>query len=93
MSTQPETDRVTEALWRLRPGQAVHLPASRSTRWLRLRDGALWITADGRADADAPLPDDWWLRPGETLRVPAGTRLLAEGWPFASFELLEAPQR
>lgn len=76
-------------LWRVRRGQALRLPATRMTRLLRLREGQLWVTADGRLGA-AP-PEDWWLRPGETLRVPAGARLLASGWPCASFELLEEP--
>jgi hypothetical protein len=91
MSTQLDLERASDALWQLHPGEAMRLPASPSTRWLRLRDGAMWITADGRDDPEAPLPEDWWLRPGETLRVPAGSRFLAEGWPSASFELLEAP--
>lgn len=78
------------ALWRVARGQALSLPAVRCARLLRLREGQLWVTADGHADA--PPPDDWWLTPGESLRVPAGTRLLASGWPAASFELLEEPQ-
>ena len=73
MSTQLDLERTSDALWQLRPGEAMRLPASPSTRWLRLRDGAMWITADGRDDPAA------------------GSRFRAEGWPSASFEMLEAP--
>lgn len=77
-------------MWRLAPGQTVQLAPARGARWLRLREGQLWVTADGRPDA--PPPEDWWLAPGDSLRLPAGTAVLAEGWPAASFELLEEPQ-
>lgn len=80
----------TAALWRLPCGQALHLAAARGERWLRLREGALWITADGRAGG--PTPEDWWLGAGDSLRLPAGTPVLAEAWAPASFELLQAPQ-
>jgi len=53
MSTQLDLERASDALWQLRPGEARRLPASSSTRWLRLRDGAMWITADGRVHAGA----------------------------------------
>ena len=67
----------------------MRLPASPSTRWLRLRDGAMWITADGRDDPEALLPEDWWLRPGETLRVPAGSRNAEEPFADARAQLRE----
>lgn len=86
-TVQPGNEQ--RALWRVSRGQALRLPAMRVSRLLRLREGQLWVTADGRLGA-AP-PEDWWLAPGETLRVPAGARLLASGWPCASFELLEEP--
>ena len=78
-----------DPLWRLAAGQALHLPAVRIARWLRLREGQLWITADGRRGG--PPPEDWWLAPGQSLRLPAGTPVLAESWGAASFELLEEP--
>lgn len=91
MAADPTVEPGTEqrALWRLTRGQALRLPAMRVARLLRLREGQLWVTAEGRLGA-AP-PEDWWLAPGETLRVPPGARLLASGWPCASFELLEEP--
>ena len=84
---QPDSEQ--RALWRVTRGQALRLPPMRVARLLRLREGQLWVTADGRLGAVPP--EDWWLAPGETLRVPAGARLLASGWPCASFELLEEP--
>ena len=90
MNTAHTPSPDSAALWRLSPGQTVALPAARSARWLRLREGRLWVTAQGRSTA--PPPDDWWLAAGESLRLPPGTPLLAEGWPAASFELLEEPQ-
>lgn len=78
-----------QALWHIARGEALRLPAAAAPRLLRLRDGQLWVTADGRADA--PPPEDWWLAPGESLHVPPGMPLLASGWPVASFELLEEP--
>jgi hypothetical protein len=81
--------RRVSPLWRLTSGQPRRLRASRGARWLRLREGELWVTADGRPGE--PPPEDWWLSPGQTLRVPPGTSVLMEGWPTASFELLEEP--
>lgn len=77
-------------LWQLGRGQTLQLQATPIARWLRLREGKLWVTADGRSDG--PTPEDWWLSAGECLRLPAGTSALAEGWAPASFELLEEPQ-
>jgi len=90
MNANLPTRHESSPLWRLSRGQTVQLPATRAARWLRLREGQLWITADGRADA--PPPEDWWLSPGECLRLPAGTAVLAEGWAATSFELLEEPR-
>lgn len=79
----------TEALWELGRGQTLRLQATRTARWLRLRDGRLWLTAEGRVGA--PPPEDWWLSAGESLRLPPGTEVLAEGWSSARFEVLEEP--
>lgn len=76
-------------LWQLAPKQPRRLAAARAARWLRLREGEAWITADGRRGA--PAPEDWWLVAGQTLRLPAGMSVVVEGWPGASFELLEEP--
>ena len=89
MSTTAMDFSAAAPLWHVSQGQAVTLAPTRSARWLRLREGRLWVTADGRADA--PPPEDWWLSAGESLRLPPGTPVLAEGWPAASFEVLEEP--
>lgn len=73
--------------WRLARGHALQLPAVRTVRWLRLHEGELWVTAEGRPGE--PPPEDWWLAPGGLLRLPEGRPLLAEAWQGASFELLE----
>lgn len=76
-------------LWHLSRGQSLRLPAVRTARWLRVREGQLWITADGQPGG--PPPEDWWVQPGGALRLPAGTPVLAEAWQGSSFELLEEP--
>lgn len=78
-------------VWRLSSGEAMRLPREDKARWLRLRSGRLWVTADRHpSDANTDVLDDCWLRAGETLRLEAGESAVAEGWPTASFEVLEA---
>lgn len=83
----PLRDTAATPMWRLARGHTLHLPAVRAARWLRLREGRLWITADGRFGG--PPPEDWWLAAGQSLRLPPSTALLAEACTSASFELLE----
>ena len=60
-------------------------------RWLRLRSGRLWVTADRHpSGSNTDMLDDCWLRAGDTLRLEAGETAVAEAWPTASFEVLEA---
>lgn len=73
------------ALWHLPRGKALALPRASMARWIRLVEGQLWLTELGQ-------PDDRWLQPGDSLRLAPGVEVLAEGWPAASFELLEEPQ-
>jgi hypothetical protein len=80
-----------DPLWHLPRGQALRLSAQCTARWLRVREGQLWVTADGRPGG--PSPQDWWVQPGDSLRVPPGTPVLAEAWKGASFELLQEPCR
>lgn len=77
------------AIWHLPRGKALSLPRAGTARWIRLVEGRLWLTEEGRPDA---LPEDRWLAAGDSLRVAPGTQVLAEGWPAASFELLEEPR-
>ncbi|HXD07461.1 MAG TPA: DUF2917 domain-containing protein [Burkholderiaceae bacterium] len=76
-------------LWELPSGRAMTLERSRHSRWLRLREGRLWLTEEGH-DTNEP-PQDLWLTQGESLRVPPGARVLIEAWPSARFEVLEVP--
>jgi hypothetical protein len=73
--------------WRLARGHALQRPGVRTARWLRLHEGELWVTAEGRLGE--PPPEDWWVAPGGLLRLPEGRPVLAEAWQGASFELLE----
>jgi hypothetical protein len=72
--------------WRLRPGQALSLPAVRRARWLRVVDGEAWLTA---ASAPGQPAEDRWLQPGGLWLLPAGRDAVIEGHPRASFQLLE----
>lgn len=89
MQKSQESMGRTDPVWRLVRGQTLRLQAARNTRWLRLREGRLWVTAEGRLGGQ--IPEDWWLAAGQSLRLPAGTEVLAEGWSVASFEVLEEP--
>lgn len=89
MHQSQESMSRAEPVWRLGSGQTLRLQATRNARWLRLREGRLWVTAEGRLGAQPP--EDWWLAAGQSLRLPAGTEVLAEGWSAASFEVLEEP--
>jgi hypothetical protein len=89
MQQSQESMGRTDPVWGLVRGQTLRLQAARNTRWLRLREGRLWVTAEGRLGGQ--IPEDWWLAAGQSLRLPAGTEVLAEGWSVASFEVLEEP--
>ncbi len=77
------------AVWRLGKGQSMQLEIGPGTRHLRLREGRLWLTAQGAPDAPA---EDVWLAPGDAVVLASGARFVAEGWPQASFELIVPPQ-
>lgn len=79
-----------DALWRLPRGAVLALPKADVPRRLRLVEGRLWLTEDARSDQEPS--EDRWLEPGQSLRLEPGRRVLAEGWPMASFELLEEPR-
>ncbi len=76
-------------LWHLGKGLALRLEIGPGPRHLRLCEGRLWLTGEGTPDAP---PEDIWLRPGDVVALATGTRLVAEGWPRASFELVVPPQ-
>lgn len=76
-------------MWRLGKGQSLQLDIGPGMRRLRVREGRLWLTGAGALDAP---PEDVWLVPGDDVMLPSGARLVAEGWPQASFELIVPPQ-
>ena len=78
-----------ESLWHLGKGQSMQLEIGPGVRRLRMREGRLWLTGKGEPDEPA---EDVWLAPGDDVLLPSGARLVAEGWPQASFELMVPPQ-
>lgn len=73
--------------WQLAAGQATTLQAAPLARWLVVTAGRVWLTQSGAG----PAAPDLWLEAGERHRLPAGSEWVAEGWPAARVELLEAP--
>jgi hypothetical protein len=74
--------------WPLAPASATRIGAAGVPRWLRVKRGRAWLTRTG-GGVDAP---DVWLEAGQRQHLPAGSEWVAEGWPEARIELLEAPQ-
>lgn len=75
----PVPPPVRRGAWQLAAGRAVSLQA-RSAHVLRVRQGRLWVTFDATAHAAS---EDLVVGPGESLRVPAGRRLVMEPWDGA----------
>ena len=75
-------------LWHLGTGRVMRLDIGPGPRHLRLHEGRLWLTGEGAADDP---PADIWLQPGDMVALASGSRLVAEGWPRASFELVVPP--
>jgi hypothetical protein len=73
--------------WSLVPGHAIKLASRTRPRWLRVTQGRAWFTQSG----SGPQGEDVWLSAGERQLLPAGSEWVAEGWPDARLELLEAP--
>lgn len=73
--------------WRLASGSAVRLAAAPVARWLAVTHGRVWLTRSGAG----PEGEDIWLDAGQRHAIPAGSDWVAEGWPEARIELLEAP--
>ncbi|MDE2455997.1 MAG: DUF2917 domain-containing protein, partial [Burkholderiales bacterium] len=73
--------------WSLARATATRLRAAPRPRWLLVTAGRVWLTQSGRGSES----EDVWLGTGERLLLPAGSDWVAEGWPEARVELLEAP--
>jgi hypothetical protein len=72
---------------RLAPRRAATLGAEVTARWLLVGEGRVWATrTDGSVQAE-----DHWLGAGESLALPPGSRWVLEGWPQASFSLVQQP--
>ena len=76
------------SVWRLGKGQSMQLEIGPGMRHLRVCEGRLWLTGEGEPDDPA---EDLWLAPGDDILLTSGARLVAEGWPQASFELVVPP--
>lgn len=79
--------------WCLPAGAAEALAAGARGCFVRVEDGALWLTRTlGRsALARGEQPADLWLAAGESLWLPAGSRWVLQAWPAARVRLLQAP--
>lgn len=73
-----------QALWSLARGEALSLDIGPGPRELSVSEGRLWITQSGSAD-------DIWLKPGQSVLLKSGARVVMEGWPAAQFQLLVPP--
>ena len=74
--------------WRLVQGEALKLPIGPGPRELKVLEGRVWLTRDGRLSRPAL---DVWLEAGDSLSVPSGAELVLEAWPQARFQLLVPP--
>jgi len=74
-----------DALWTLGQGQVIRLAVHRNPRQLRVIDGSLWLTTQGRRDRPA---EDIWLLPGEMMELPARSEWVVEARGAGRFQLL-----
>lgn len=78
--------------WALAPRTATRIAAGRQARWLSVVEGRVWLTESGAGEnGKLSLGGDVWLAAGQRHRLPAGAEWVAEGWPQARIEVLEAP--
>jgi hypothetical protein len=79
--------------WCLPGGSAEALDAGPDGCFVRVEEGALWLTRTlgPAALARGEQPDDLWLAAGESLWLPAGSRWVLQAWPVARVRLLQAP--
>jgi Protein of unknown function (DUF2917) len=79
MSHTPLTLSCRQAIgsWRLHPGHAMALRPRRASL-LRIYCGRVWVTQGGPYTVVGRESGDHFLLPGDTLRVPAGARLVME---------------
>ncbi|QPF72319.1 DUF2917 domain-containing protein [Roseateles sp. DAIF2] len=77
-----------QALWSLARGEALSLDIGPGPRELSVTEGRLWLTRQGSASQAA---EDIWLEPGQSVQLRSGSRVVVEGWPQASFQLLVPP--
>lgn len=73
--------------WCLPSRTATRITAERHGRWLLVVEGEVWLTQSGTG----PEGEDIWLTAGQCHYLPASVEWVAEGWPKARIELLEAP--
>jgi hypothetical protein len=79
--------------WCLPAGAAETLAAGARGCFVRVEDGALWLTRTlGRSALErGEQPDDLWLAAGESQWLPAGSHWVLQPWPAARVRLLQAP--
>ncbi|MFO6420722.1 DUF2917 domain-containing protein [Hylemonella sp. W303a] len=78
--------------WALPPRTATRIAAGSQPRWLRVVEGRVWLTQSGAGEHSAQdRGGDLWLAAGQRHCLPPGAEWVAEGWPQARIEVLEAP--
>lgn len=73
--------------WLLGRGEVTRFERTDHARWVHVAEGRVWLTRSGAGPDEA----DVWLEAGQRHLLPAGTEWVAEGWPQACVELVEAP--
>lgn len=69
-------------------GRAITLRIGAGGRDFKVTEGRAWLTfTASRRNRSGGLPSDIWLSTGERVYLPAGSRVVVEGWPQVSFEL------
>ena len=84
-----EGQRSSDSTWSLPERTSTTLEIGPGRRVLQVCVGRLWLTSAGTASSAAR---DVWLLAGDSVELPAGLRVVLEGWPSARFQLLVPPQ-
>ncbi|MDN3921362.1 DUF2917 domain-containing protein [Roseateles violae] len=77
-----------QSLWEVAEGEALSLTIGPGARELSVAQGRLWLTLQGSLDQPG---HDIWLEPGQSVRLPSGSKAVIEAWPSAQFQLLVPP--
>lgn len=86
MRNMQQSDACSGAV--LPAGRAITLHIGAGGRDFKVTEGRAWLTfTASRRNRSGRPPSDIWLSAGEQVHLPAGSRVVVEGWPQVSFEL------